>query len=171
MGAAFVVDHRTVAFSKTGSRKYQMGVFHNRCALMINHHHQRRFSQRSIHAGSGSVTMQIVFQHHHRVGASGFQFGQRFFKRTATHNAQPHAVDGTGNHGDTNVSAATFQGFRDVSRSLNHLYATGVRPGDNQRFLRTCQCLHDDVDFALQLRFDTVNRWRRVIQRMGDGKT
>ncbi|MGK3506713.1 molybdopterin dinucleotide binding domain-containing protein, partial [Escherichia coli] len=42
--------------------KYQMGVFHNRCALMVNHHHQRRFSQRSIHAGSGSVTMQIVFQ-------------------------------------------------------------------------------------------------------------
>ncbi|GDV01869.1 hypothetical protein ExPUPEC79_03802 [Escherichia coli] len=75
LGAAFVVDHRTVAFSKAGSRKHQMSVFHNRCALMVNHHHQRRFSQRSIHAGSGSVTMQIVFQHHHRVGASGFQFG------------------------------------------------------------------------------------------------
>ena len=75
LGATFIINYRTVAFSKAGSGKHQMGVFHDRCALMINHHHQRRFSQRSIHAGSRSVTMQIVFQHHHRVGASGFQFG------------------------------------------------------------------------------------------------
>ena len=131
LGTAFVVDHRTVTFSKAGGGKHQMGVFHDRRALMVNHHHQRRFRQRSIHAGSGSVTMQIVLQHHHRVGASGFQFGQRFFKRSTAHNAQPHAVDGTGNHGDTDVSAATFQGFRHVSRSLNHFSATSVRPGDN----------------------------------------
>ncbi|KUW68727.1 NADH-quinone oxidoreductase subunit NuoG [Escherichia coli] len=74
----------------------------------------------------------------------------------ALDNSAP-AVDGTGNHGDTDVSAATFQGFCDVSRRLNHFSATGVRPGDNQRFLRPRQSLHDDVDFALQLRFDTVN--------------
>ena len=75
LGAAFVVHHGTVAFRKACRGEHQVRFVHNRGALMIHHHHQRRFSQRSIHAGSGSVTMQIVFQHHHRIGASGFQFG------------------------------------------------------------------------------------------------
>ncbi len=106
--AAFVVDDRTIAFGEACRGKHQMRVFHNRRALMVNHHHQRRFGERSVHARSACMTVEIVFQHHHGVRAAGFQLAR-----------------------------------------LNHLTATGVSAGDNQRFFRAGQRLHNDINFVL----------------------
>ncbi len=147
-----------------------MRILHNRRALMVNHHHQRRFCQRGIYANGACMTVQIVFQHHDSVGTTGFQFGQRVIQRTAAHHAQPHAVDRAGNHGDADIRTTAFQRFRHVGGRLNHFRATGVGAGDNQWFLRTRQRLNDDVDFVLQIAADAVDRRCAVVQRMSDGK-
>jgi hypothetical protein len=83
LGASFVVDNRTVAFCEACRRQHQMRMVHNRRALMVNNHHQRRFIQRGIYATGRSMTMQIVFQHDNRISGAGFQFGQRVIQRTA----------------------------------------------------------------------------------------
>lgn len=147
-----------------------MRFVHNRGALMVNHHHQRRFRKRCVDARGGSMTVQVVFQHDNRVCGAAFQFVQRLFKRAATDHAQTDAVHRAGNHRDANIGAAAFQRFRHVSGSLNDFHAAGVSAGDNQRFFRPGQRLNDHIDFTLQVMAQAINRRRAVIQRMGDSE-
>ncbi len=80
LSAAFVVHHGPVAFRKACGREHQVRFVHNRGALMVNHHHQRGFRQRSVNARGGSMTVKVVFQHDNRVCGAAFQFVQRLFK-------------------------------------------------------------------------------------------
>lgn len=147
-----------------------MRFVHNRGALMIHHHHQRRFRQRSVNARGGSMTVKVVFQHDNRVCGAAFQFVQRLFKRAAADHAQSDAVNRPGDHGHPDIGAAAFQSFRHVSGGLDDLHAAGVGPGDDQRFFRPGQRLNDNVDFTLQVLAQAVNRRRAVVQRMGNSK-
>lgn len=151
LGATFVVHHGTVAFRKACRGEHQVRFVHNRGALMIHHHHQRRFRQRSVNARGGSMTVKVVFQHDNRVCGAAFQFVQRLFKRAAADHAQSDAVNRPGDHGHPDIGAAAFQSFRHVSGGLDDLHAAGVGPGDDQRFFRPGQRLNDNVDFTLQV--------------------
>ena len=170
LGAAFVVHHGTVAFRKACRGEHQVRFVHNRGALMINHHHQRRFRQRSVDARGGSMTVQVVFQHDNRICGTAFQFVQRLFKRAAADHAQANAVHRAGDHSHAHIGAAAFQRFRHVGGSLNDFHAAGVSAGDNQRFFRPGQRLNDHINFTLQVMAQAINRRRAVVQRMGDSK-
>lgn len=84
---------------------------HNRGALMIHHHHQRRFRQRSVNARGGSMTVKVVFQHDNRVCGAAFQFVQRLFKRAAADHAQSDAVNRPGDHGHPDTAPRPFRAF------------------------------------------------------------
>ena len=74
LGAAFVVDHRPVAFCEACRREHQVRFVHDRGALMVDNHHQRRSGERGVNASGRSMAMQVVFQHHNGVSGTGFQF-------------------------------------------------------------------------------------------------
>ena len=170
LGAAFVVHHGAVAFRKACRGEHQVRFVHNRRALMVNHHHQRRFGERCVDAGGGSMTVKVVFQHDNCVCGAAFQFVERLLERAAADHTQTDAVHRAGNHGHADVGATAFQGFRHVSSGLDDLHAAGVGPGNNQWFFRPGQRLDDDIDFTLQFAAQAVNRRRAVVQRMGDGE-
>ena len=135
--AAFIVDDGTVAFCKARGGQHKVGFVHDRGALMVNHHYQRRFAERRVNAGRGSVAMQIVFQHDDRVSGTGFQLGKGIIKCAAANHAETNTVHRTGNHGDPYVSATTLQCFCHVGCRMNDVCAAGVGAGNDQRFFRT----------------------------------
>lgn len=128
-----------------------MRFVHNRGALMIHHHHQRRFRQRSVNARGGSMTVKVVFQHDNRVCGAAFQFVQRLFKRAAADHAQSDAVNRPGDHGHPTSAPRPFRAFATLAAAPDDLHAAGVGPGDDQRFFRPGQRLNDNVDFTLQV--------------------
>ena len=74
LGATFVVDNGTVAFCEACRREHQVRFVHDRGALMVNDHYQRRFGERGVNASGRGVAMQVVFQHHNGVSGTGLQF-------------------------------------------------------------------------------------------------
>ncbi|MNN75084.1 hypothetical protein D3C81_1913540 [compost metagenome] len=57
-----------------------MGIVHNRGTLMVNDQYQRCFRQRSVNASGRRMAMQVIFQYHHGISTTCFQFGQRIIK-------------------------------------------------------------------------------------------
>ncbi len=78
------------------------------------------------------MTVEIVFQHHHRVRTAGFK------RNASSSEPPPHAQPRDFTERAIIVIPTSaprrFQRFRHVGGRLNHLTATGVSAGDNQRF-------------------------------------